>query len=316
MTTMKAVRIHTYCDSEALTYEDAPRPSAGEGEVLIRIHATTVNPFDCAARAGYMAGWYNYIFPLTLGLDVSGVVEEVGPGVTGFAPGDEVFARADPSKNGAYAEYIAVAASEVAAKPASLSHEQAAALPHVGLTSWRALIDTANLSEGQTVLIHGAAGGVGSFSVQLAKARGAKVIGTASAHNLDFLRELGADEAIDYKAIQFEESVKEADIVFDTVGGETQARSWGVLKAGGILLSIVQPPSEEKAAEHNVRQAFVGGFPPAGPVLTEISALVAAGKVKPVVASVFPLKEAPAAHELVQSRHVRGKVVLNVANGV
>lgn len=313
MTSMKAVRIHAYGDASALTYEDAPRPTAGEGELLIRVHATTANPFDCAARAGYVTGWYAYTFPLILGLDVSGVVEAVGAGVTDFAPGDDVYARADPARNGAYAEYIAVAASEVAAKPASLDHVQAAALPHVGLTAWRMLIDAANVAPGQTVLIHGAAGGVGSVAVQLAKWRGAKVIGTASAHNLDFLRELGVDEAIDYTTTPFEEVVGGVDVVLDTIGGDTQERSWGVLKPGGVLLSIVQPPSEETAAAHGVRQQFVGGFPPAGGPLKEIASLVESGHVKPIVSSILTLQDIQEATAMIEGKHVRGKVVLKVA---
>jgi NADPH:quinone reductase-like Zn-dependent oxidoreductase len=282
--------------------------------VLIRVYATTVNPFDCAARAGYVSSWYPYSFPLILGLDVSGVVKEVGPGVSDFAPGDEVWARTNPASNGAYAEYVAVAASEVAARPRSLDHLQAAALPHVGLTAWRMLMDAAHVSEGHTVLIHGAAGGVGSFAVQLAKWRGARVIGTASAHNLDLLRELGADEVVDYNSIPFEEVVHDADIVLDTVGGETQERSWRVLKPGGILLSIVQAPSQETADAHNARQQFVVAFPPAGGVLKEIASLVESGHIRPVVSSVLGLQDIRQAHQAVEGRHTRGKLVLKVAD--
>lgn len=315
MTFMKAVRLHAYGDAGVLTYEDTPRPTAGAGEVLIRVYATTVNPFDCAARAGYMSGWYPYTFPLILGLDVSGVVEEVGKGVTNFAPGDAVYARADPAHNGAYAEYITVAAAEVAAKPPALDHLQAAALPHVGLTAWRALIDTANLAPGQTVLIHAAAGGVGSLAVQLAKWRGAKVVGTASGPNLDFLRELGVDEAIDYTTTPFEAVVQDVDVVLDTVGGDTQARSWSVLKRGGLLLSLVQNPSQDTATAHGVRQQMVVAFPPAGDVLSEIATLVKTGHVKPIVSSILTLPEIQKAHALVEGKHTRGKVVLKVANG-
>ena len=313
MSSMQAVRIHNYGGPDTLVFEEAPRPVAKDGEVLIHVHATTVNPFDCAVRAGYMAGWYTYGFPLVLGLDASGVVEEVGEGVTDFAPGDQVFARADPGLGGAYAEYITVSASEVAPKPPSLDHIQAAALPHVGLTAWRALIDAANLAEGQTVLIHAAAGGVGNLAVQLAKWRGAKVIGTASAANLDLLRELGADEVVDYNATRFEDVVRDVDVVLDSVGGDTQERSWGVLKPGGLLISIVQAPAEETAAAHGVRQQFVGAYPPAAAVLNDIAVLVASGHVKPVVSSVLTLQEMQRAHAMVEGRHVRGKVVIKVA---
>lgn len=312
MQSMKAVQINNYGGTGTLVLNDAPRPTAGDGEILIRVQATTVNPFDCAVRAGYVTGWYTYSFPAILGLDVSGVVEEVGPGVSSFAPGDEVYARTDPKSNGAYAEYVAVPASEVALKPASLDHFQAAALPQVGLTAWRALFDAAQLTEGQTILIHGAAGGVGSVAVQLAKWRGAKVIGTASTHNLDFLRELGVDTAIDYTTTRFEDEAHAVDVVLDTVGGETQERSWGVLKPGGILLSLVQPPSQETADKFGVRQQFVGGNPPAGAILSEIASLVDTGHVKPVVSTILPLKDIQKAHAMVESRHTRGKVVLRV----
>jgi NADPH:quinone reductase-like Zn-dependent oxidoreductase len=313
MASMNATRIHGYGAASGLVYEEAPRPVAGESEVLIRNHASSVNPFDCAVRAGYLTGWYPYTFPLILGLDISGVVAEVGPGVTEFAPGDAVWARADPARNGAYAEYVSVATSEVAAKPKSVDHLRAAALPHVGLTSWRALVDVANLEAGQAVLIHAAAGGVGSFAVQLAKSRGAKVYGTASSNNIAFLRELGVDEAIDYTTTRFEDAVQQVDAVLDTVGDETQERSWGVIKPGGILLSVVQAPSEEAAARHGVRQQFVGGFPPAGEVLREIAALVDAGAIKPIIAGVHPVTDVPAVHELVEGRHTRGKHVLQIA---
>jgi NADPH:quinone reductase-like Zn-dependent oxidoreductase len=311
---MKAVQLHTYGTADHLSLEEVTRPEPAEGEVLIRVYATTVNPFDCAARAGYLQGYFPYNLPLILGLDISGIVEVVGQGVSEFAPGDAVYARTDPSRNGAYAEYVAVAASEVAAKPAGLEHIQAAALPHVGLTAWRMLIDAANIAEGQTVLIHAAAGGVGSFAVQLAKWRGAKVIGTASMNNLEFVRGLGADEVVDYTATPFEEVVQGVDVVLDTVGGETQERSWAVLKSGGLLLSIVQQPSEEKAAAHGVRQQMVAAMSPAGGVLKQIAALVESGHIRPVVSSVLGLEEIQQAHRAVEGRHNRGKLVLRVAD--
>ncbi len=314
MASMNAVRIHTYGGRDVLVYQEAPRPIAGEGEVLIRVHATTVNPFDCAVRAGYLTAWYNYSFPLVLGLDVSGVIEEVGAGVANFAPGDAVYARADPGRNGAYAEYIAVNAALVAAKPQSLDYLQAAAIPHVAMTAWEAVMRGANLTEGQTILIHGAAGGVGHTAVQLAKRRGARVIGTASDYNLDFLHQLGADETIDYTATPFETVVRDVDVVLDTVGGETQARSWAVLKRGGILVSTVQPPDAETAAAHSVRQQFVFAAQPAGELLTEVARLVDAGQIKPVVSSTLPIHEIQRAHELSEGRHIRGKLVLQVVD--
>lgn len=313
MPTMKAVRVHGYGGADVLTYEDAPRPTAGAGEVLIRVYATSVNPFDAALRAGYMAGFFNLTFPLILGIDVSGTVEEVGEGVTEFAPGDSVYARAIPGRDGAYAEYVAVPASEVAAKPKSLDHLHSAAIPHVILTAWQALIEMANVSEGQTVLIHGAAGGVGHVAVQLAKSRGAKVIGTASA-NVDFLREIGVDQAVDYSSTAFEDVARDVDVVLDTVGGDTQQRSWAVLKPGGILISTIQPPSEETATAHGLRQGFVYSVPPAGKVLAEVGMLVDAGQLKPEVSTILPLEEARKAHELIEGRHTRGKIVLQAVS--
>lgn len=312
MSTMKAVRIHSYGGSDVLSYEDAPRPAPGDDEVLIRVHATSVNPFDCAVRAGYMASYFNHTLPLILGTDVSGVIDEVGRGVTTFKPGDEVYARAGVSRDGAYAQYVALPSTDLAIKPQSLDHQHSAALPHVTLTAWQALFELGNLAEGQTVLIHGAAGGVGHVAVQLAKWRGAKVLGTAS-RNLDFLRELGVDEIIDYSAVPFEEVVRDVDVVIDTIGGEVQERSCMVLKPQGILVSVIQTPSDEMTARYGVRSAMVYSTPPIGKVLTEVAALVDAGLVKPHVSTVLPLTEIRRAHEMVESKHTRGKVVLEVA---
>jgi len=310
---MKAVRIHDYGGPDVLSYEDAPRPTAGPGEVLIRVYATSVNPFDCAARAGYMHSYFNYAFPLIIGTDVSGVVEEVGEGVTDFAMGDNVYARAGVFRDGANAEYALAFASDVAIKPQSLDHIHAAAIPHVTLTAWQALFEQANLTAGQTILIHAAAGGVGHIATQLAKLHGAKVIGTASV-NIDFLEELGVDQAINYTTTAFEDIVKDVDVVLDLVGGETQQRSWKVLKPDGILLSTVQPPSEETAAAHGVRQGFVGSNPPIGKTLTEVAKLVDSGQLKPHVSAILPLQDIRKAHEIIEARHNHGKLVLQVVH--
>ena len=309
---MKAVRIHDYGGVDVLHYEEAPRPTPNPGEVLIRVHATTVNPFDCAVRSGYMGAYFNYTFPLILGTDVSGTVEEVGAGVEDISPGDEVYTRAGVFRDGSYGEYALAIANDVTTKPKSLDHVHAAALPHVTLTAWQALIEFADLSEGQTVLIHAAAGGVGHVAVQIAKHRGAKVIGTASI-NLPFLEELGVDQAINYTETAFEDVVSDVDVVLDLLGGETQQRSWQVLKPGGVLLSTVQPPSQETAASLGVRQHMVGTAPPIRKTLTEAANMVETGKLKPFVSSVLPLSEIRKAHEMVEGRHTRGKLVLQVA---
>ena len=312
MPMMQAVRIHGYGGVEQLCCESAQRPSPAEGQVLVRVHASAANPFDLAMRAGYLAGWYALAFPLTLGLDVAGVVEELGAGVEDLAPGAAVYARADPGSCGANAEYVVVNRSDLAAMPGSLSFAEAAALPHSFLSAWRVLVDAANLAAGQRVLIHAAAGGVGSVAVQLAKARGAYVIGTASASKLGLLLELGADEQIDYTAGPFEEVVRDVDVVMDTVGGETQARSWGTLKPGGILLSLVQPPDEAAAAAHGVRQQMVAAIGPALEPLEAAVQLVEAGRLRPVIDSIHPLEQAAQAHALVAGRHTTGRVVLQI----
>lgn len=308
---MKAVRIHDYGGPDVLSYEDAPRPTARPGELLIRVHATTVNPFDCAVRSGYLHSYFNYNFPLIIGTDVSGVVEEVGEGVAGFSPGDSVYSRTGVFRDGANAEYAVAFAADVAMKPQSLDHIHAAAIPHVTLTAWQALFELANLTEGQTILIHAAAGGVGHVAAQLAKLHGAKVIGTASVH-LDFLDELGVDQAIDYAATAFEDVVSNVDIVLDLLGGETQQRSWKVLKPGGILVSTVQPPSGETALAHGVRKGFVDSAPPIGKTLTEVATMVDKGQLKPVVSTILPLEEIRKAHQMVEGRHMKGKLVLQV----
>ena len=277
----------------------------------MRVYATTVNPFDCAVRAGYLSDYFDYTLPLILGTDVSGLIEEVGAGVTNFAHGDEVYARAGVTRDGANAEYVVVPASDVAAKPQSLDHLHAAALPHVILTAWQALIEAAHLAPGQTVLIHGAAGGVGHVAVQLAHLHGAKVIGTASI-NLDLLRELDVDETINYAKTPFETVVRDVDVVLDTVGNDTQQRSWSLLKPGGILLSTVQAPSEEIAANHGVRQQMIASWPPIGPTLTQVARLVDEGQIKPVVSLVLPLEDIRRAHTLIEGRHARGKIALQV----
>ena len=218
MKTMRAVCIYAYGGPKVLVYEDAPCPQARDGEVLIRVHAAGINPVDWKIREGRFNDMIPTTFPRVLGWDVSGVVESVGRGVSRLAVGDEVFSRPDNSRDGAYAEYIVVAEFEVARKPKSIDHVHAAALPYAGLTAWQSLFDAAGLSAGQRVLIHGAAGGVGHLAVQLAKWKGAHVIGTASERNHDFLRKLGVDQVIEYPEERFEEAVEPVDVVLDTIG--------------------------------------------------------------------------------------------------
>ena len=318
---MKAVRIHEYGGPNVLTYEDAPRPEPDEDEVLIRVHAAGVNPADWQIRFGKRFV-VEEPFSLVLGLDVSGVVEAAGGNVAHFKVGDAVYGMMPILKGGGYADYVTSPAAGVAHKPRSLDHIHAAAMPVVALTAWQALFDTAEFSAGQTVLIHAAAGGVGHIAVQLAKWKGARVIGTASGHNECFLREIGCDEIVNYRTTRFEDVARDVDVVLDiiprdtgaaanTVAQETLERSWSVLKKNGVLVSICARPSSEAAAARGVRGKYVLAQPNAAQ-LGEIAKLVDAGHVKPVVNTVLPLEEARKAHELSQRGHTRGKIVLRV----
>src|SRR5436853_4675567 len=312
--TMKAIRIHSDGGPEVLQYEDALRPKPQAGEVLVRVLAAGVNPIDRRVREGHMKDFWPHKFPLILGWDLSGVVEELGRGASRFKIGDEVYSVPDPTRNGAYADYIVICESELALKPKSLHHIRAAAVPLAALTAWQSLFDTAQLQPDQRVLIHAGSGGVGHFAVQLAKWKGAYVFATASTKNQDLLRKLGVDEPIDYTQQRFEDVARKIDIVLDTLGGETQERSWSVLKKGGNLVSLVQPPSEEKAKELGVRAALLGARP-SGAQLAEIAKIIDSGKLAPIFDRILPLSEARRAHELSQSGHTQGKIALRVRNG-
>jgi NADPH:quinone reductase-like Zn-dependent oxidoreductase len=313
MIMMKAVQIHAYGMPDVLTYKDVPRPEAGAGEVLIRVKAVSVNPLDWKIRAGYLQEMMPVSLPLILGMDFAGIIENVGSGVTHLSVGQEVYAAtSDMTHFGGYAEFAVRQADYVALKPKTLDYIQAASIPVAAATAWQALFDVGGLETGQKVLIHGAAGGVGMFAVQFATLKGAYVIGTASAHNADFVRSIGADEVIDYKTTPFERVVRDVDVVIDTQGGDTQQRSWGVLKPGGILVATPAPPSQEMAAQMGVRAAMVQVNPTAE-VLTQIAESIDTGKVKTEIDTVLPLAEIRQAHEWSQQGHTRGKIVLRVA---
>ena len=308
---MNAIRIHNYGGPEVLQFEDAPRPQLGKGEVLVRVHAAGVNPLDWKVRSGSLNGLIQHKLPMIPGWDVSGVVEKVGPGVSQFKKGDEVFAMADPTRDGAYADYVAVRGTALAIKPKSLHHVRAAATPVSALAAWRSLFDLGQLQPGQRILIHGGSGGVGHFAVQFAKWKGAYVIATASTKNQELLRKLGADETIDYTIQKFENVAHKIDIVLDTIGGETQERSWLVLNKGGALISLVQPPSEQKAKRLGAR-GMMCSIQPDGAQLSKIAKLIDSAKLRPTIDRILPLSEARRAHELSQSGHARGKIVLRV----
>ena len=312
MATMKAVRFHTFGDPDVLVYEDAPKPESKDGEVLIQVAAAGINPVDAMVESGAMEKEVSHSLPLIPGWDVAGTIAALGPGVTGFAVGDAVFAFADIRHDGAYAEFIALPADLVTSKPASVNFTAAASIPLAGTTAWEALAEQANLQSGQTILIHGAGGSVGAFAVQFAKAIGATVIGTATGDDVEYARSIGADTVIDYKTEKFEDIAKNVDAVLDTISGETQARSWATLRDGGILVSTLpgaEPPAD--AAARGVQGKSFSAHPD-GAYMKEIGRLVDAGKVKTRVGATFPLSEAKQAQEQAKSGHTQGKIVLTV----
>src|SRR6266481_216173 len=311
--TMKAVVIHEYGNPEVLKYEDIARPEPKDDQLLIRVIAAGVNPVDGMIRSGMFAREGNRAFPIILGGDVAGVVEKVGSKITKFKARDPVFAYVSLDDSGGYAQYALVTEREAALKPKSLSYVEAAAVPIVALTAWQALIDTARLSEGQTALIHGGSGGVGTFAIQIAKARGAKVIATASTAKQDLLKELGADVAIDYTKQKFEEIAKDVDVVLDSVGKDTLARSYGVVQKGGVIVSIVARPDKTELDKHGIRGAVLSVEPNADE-LAEIGKLIDEKKIKVIVSQTFPLSDAAKAQEQVATGHTRGKIVLKVAD--
>ncbi len=308
--TMKAIRIHSYGGPEVLAYEEAPRPTPGAGEVMVEVCAAGVNPVDWKIREGLLKDRLQYTFPFIPGWDLSGIVEEIGPEVTRFKPGDAVFSSQGLSRDGAYSEFAVVDASLIAQKPRSIDHVTAAGIPLAAMTAWQALFEGAQLKRGQRVLIHAGSGGVGSFAVQFAKWKGAHVLATCSTANADFVKGLGADEVIDYRQTDFTH-MRHVDAVLDTLGGEVQDRSWKVIKPFGVLVSTVSQPSVETAESLNIRHAFVH-LKPDGALLAGIAKLVDAGKIKSPVETVLPLAEARQAQELSQSGHARGKIVLKI----
>lgn len=307
---MKAVDIHQYGGPEELTYEEMADPVMNPDDVLIKVYATSVNPIDWKIRKGLKKDGAPH-FPMILGRDVSGVIEKVGDRVSGFEPGDEVFSYSNPSRSGTYAELVVVRSGEVAHKPETIGHELAASIPLAGLTAWQGIFDHGKLKAGQKILIHGASGGVGTLAVQLAKWKGAYVIGTASTKNVAFLKELGADRVIDYKNEDFSEQLGYVDLVFDTIGGEVQAKSLKILKPGGILVSTVGIKAPEAMKAKGITGvAYMSQ--PYGDQLQELAKLIDAGYVKPVVSKILPLKDAEEAHRISEEGHTRGKIVLLV----
>ncbi|HET7001672.1 MAG TPA: NADP-dependent oxidoreductase [Puia sp.] len=307
---MKAIRIHQHGDSGVLIYEDAPIPSLLPDGVLIKVHSAGVNPIDWKVRMGYGNFHNAYSFPLIIGWDVSGTIEQVGPLITNFKVGDTVFAHPEIISNGAYAQYISVRGYELARVPSHITLQVAAGIPMASQTAWMAIFEKGNLQKGQKILIHGGSGSVGSFAVQFARLANAYVIATASTENIELVKSLGADEVMDYKTEDFSKKVSRVDLVLDLVGGQTQSKSWQVIRKGGILVSTVG--ADEKAgAQFNVR-AVSFGLVSNGARLQHIGALVDAGLVRVPGSIEFPLSEAKSAHDLGESGHVSGKIILRV----
>lgn len=304
--------MHAYGGPEMLKFEDAPRPESKDDEILIRVVAASVNPVDVAIRQGYLAELIGNKFPLIPGMDVAGVVEKTGARISKFKVGDPVYAFFTLASEGGYAQFAVAKESEAAAKPKTVTFAQAAAVPAAASTAWQVLVDTAKVTAGQTVLIHGGSGGVGHFAIQIAKARGAKVIATASTANQDFLKQMGADQAVDYTKTKFEEAAKDVDVVLDTVGGDTLKRSYDVVKKGGIIVSIVDEPEQATLDAHGIRGVTLRSTPKAS-VLEELTRLIDAKKITPVVSRAFPLQEALKAQDQIATRHTRGKIVFQVA---
>jgi NADPH:quinone reductase-like Zn-dependent oxidoreductase len=308
---MKAIRIHDFGPPEVLRLEDIEPPEAGPSDVLIRVVAASVNPIDCKIRSGAMKGALRRSLPVVLGWDTAGIVESVGAAVTKFKRGFAVYSYPEFSRGGTYAEYVAVDQLQVALKPRTIPFATAAALPMTAQAAWTAVIISGELAVGQTVLIHGGAGGLGAIAVQLAKQRGAHVIATASGDGVELVRSLGADQVIDYRTTRFAEVVKNADLVVDTIGGATQEDSWSVLKPGGMLVATATPPSPERAQAAGVRSSFIFTVP-SGAVLEELALLIDSGQLRPLVGREMALADTARAHALLESGQAKGKIVLHV----
>jgi len=308
---MKSIRMHSRGSSETLVYEEAPVPDLTPGNALVRVHAAGITPTELTWNSTYVTHERKDRLPIIPGFEMAGTVEAVARDVTDVSPGDEVYGLLDFWRDGAAAEYVSVRASDLAPKPASLSFTYAAAIPLSGLTAWQSLFDYAKLSKGDTVLVHGAGGGVGTFAVQLAHWRGAHVFATCSKAKEDLVRGLGADRVIDYSSVSFKDELSGLDAVLDTVGGETLEYSWGILRRGGSLVTIVGDAPEEKAAQYGAR-GFSILVEPNRKELVEIGRLIDSGEVKPVVDAVFPLSQAREAFQRGLSGHNRGKLVLKV----
>ncbi|MEC9490766.1 MAG: NADP-dependent oxidoreductase [Halanaerobiales bacterium] len=312
---MRAIVIDQYGDKEELKETDLPVPEPEADEILIEEHAAAVNPIDWKLRYGYLKEKLPFDFPIVLGWDVSGVVKKTGEDVTSFAKGERVFVRPELTNRGSYAEYTTARADLAARIPDNIDFKEAAAVPLAGLTAYQCLVDVGKLVSGSKVLIHAGAGGVGSFAIQIAKNLGAYVAATCSTKNVEFLKSLGADEVIDYTKADFAEVLEDYDFVLDSLGGEIQDKSFNILKQGGMLVSIVEEPDQEKADQLGVK-AELHWLIPDGEELAALAGMMKNRTLKPVVGSVFPFSEEGLkdAHELSETHHARGKIVIEISS--
>lgn len=310
---MKAAVLQEYGGPEVLKLQDVPQPEPKDDDVLVRVIAAGLNPVDGYVRQGRLLGRGLDKRPMIVGYDIAGVVEKIGARTTKFKPGDAVYAYLPIMRGGGYAEFAIAKEGQMALKPKNIDFEKAAAVPLAATTAWQALVDEAKINKGQTVLIHGGSGGVGHFAIQIAKARGAKVIATASSTNQNLLTQLGVDQPIDYTTTKFQDVVKDSDVVLNCVRADTLPASYGVVKKGGVIVSITGDPGPRECEKRALRCSGVMAHPDAN-VLDELRKLIEANKITPIVSQTFPLGDAAKAHQQIETRHTRGKIVLRVAD--
>ncbi|MEK5520601.1 NADPH:quinone reductase [Heyndrickxia sporothermodurans] len=310
---MKTIVIEKYGGKEELKEKEMQQPTPKENQVVVKLHATSINPIDWKLREGYLKEMLPFDFPIILGWDAAGDIVELGSNVRNFKIGDKVFARPETTNRGTYAEFTAIDSHLLAKIPDNISYEEAACVPLTGLTAWQCLFEFGDVKKGEKVLIHAGAGGVGTFAIQLAKNAGAYVATTASARNSDFLKSLGADEVIDYKTQDFESILHQFDFVLDSLGGEVQEKSFTVLKEGGRLASIVSKPDQQKALQKNIKSDLVWLIPN-GEQLKKLAELLQDEKLKVIIGHTFPLSAEgiKEAHALSETHHAKGKIVIKI----
>lgn len=310
---MKAIVIENYGGRDQLTEKEIDKPELEDNQVLVELHATSINPIDWKVREGYAKDGLPFDFPIILGWDAAGIIRETGRNVTKFNVGDEVFARPSTTRKGTYAEYTAIDEELLAKKPENISFNEAAGVPLAGQTAWQALVEFGEINEGDNVLIHAGSGGVGTFAIQIAKAFGAFVATTASEKHEQLVKDLGADQFINYREKDFSDVLKDYDFVLDTIGGEVLEKSYRVLRKGGRLATIVAQPEQETAAEYEVEAANVY-LNETGERMAKLGELIEKEKIKPVVGHVFPFTEQgmKEAHEVSESGHAKGKIVIDI----